>query len=130
MKLNAFNLLADENIHPHVIKFLANENFNIRSVFDYQLNGKSDELVLQESYKENRIVLTHDADFGKIVFSKHTKFIGIIYLRPGHIDGASTIMSLDNLIRTNLTFESPFIAVVENRLGKVVIRLRNKIYGD
>lgn len=130
MKLEAFNFLADENIHPLVIKFLADKNFDVKSVFDFELNGKTDELIFLKAIGENRIVITHDADFGKIVFSKQSNFIGIIYLRPGHIDASLTISSLENLIDTNLNFESPFIAVVENRLGTVFIRLRNLIYGD
>lgn len=130
MKLSAFNFLADENIHPLVIKFFLDKSFNIQSVFDYQLNGKSDELILQKSFEENRIVLTHDADFGRIIFSKKSTFIGIIYLRPGHIDATLTIASLEKLTSANLDFKKPFIAVIENRLGSISIRLRNKIYGE
>jgi predicted nuclease of predicted toxin-antitoxin system len=130
MKLSTFNFLADENIHPQVIKFLSDKNFNIRSVFDYQLNGKSDEIILQKSFEENRVILTHDADFGKIIFSQKSTFIGIIYLRTGHIDATSTIASLEKLEDSNLDYQLPFIAVVENRLGKIILRLRNIIYGD
>ena len=85
--LNNYNLtyLADENIDTEVILYLQNKGFDVKSVFDFDLQGKSDVEILQKSVQENRIILTHDSDFGTLIFKDNAEIVGIIYLLPGHI---------------------------------------------
>ena len=64
MKALDFPLLADENVHPDVIAFLRKIGLNVDSVSEQGKFGLPDTEVLQQATKSNRVVLTHDSDFG------------------------------------------------------------------
>jgi predicted nuclease of predicted toxin-antitoxin system len=87
--------------------------------------GRRDIDILVEATAQNRVVITQDDDFGKIVFTTSTPFIGIIYLRPGHFFPEKTIISLKDLLtHDELEYSIPFILVVEDKLNYIKIRLR------
>ena len=88
MKPLDFPLLADENIHPDVVRALAAQGKDIRSVVTEGLTGKPDADVLHHAHAQGRVVLTHDSDFGALVYRSRQPFTGIIYARPGHISSA------------------------------------------
>ena len=69
------------------------------------------------------MVLTHDSDFGGMaVFG--AKFIGIIYLRPGHIQADFTIKTLEAIRSKAPEVTPPFILVAERTGDTVKIRVR------
>lgn len=127
MHLSSFALLTDENIHPALVTYLRSEGFTVKDVKEENLIGSSDRKLLSISYQENLVVLTHDSDFGKIIFTKKVDYVGIIYLRPGHFDPEFHKTSFNKLLQANLDIQPPFIIVAENKQGKVKIRLRNKL---
>ena len=58
-----FPLLADENIHPDVVRFLREQHgADICSVSEEGLAGQDDTTLLRCACQENRVVLTHDSD--------------------------------------------------------------------
>lgn len=124
MKPFDFPLLADENIHPSLVQSLKEAGFNITSIAEIGKFGLPDEDVLKEATKEERVVLTHDSDFGRMAFFG-ADFVGIIYLRPGHILPAFTLETINAITKRNLEVEPPFILVAERgEKNKVKIRLR------
>ncbi len=126
MKLKQFLFLTDENIHPDVISYLRNLNYNIKDVKETGLMGKPDSYLLNIAFAENRVVLTHDSDFGKLVFLHSSEFIGIIYLRPGHFQAKETISTLDVLLNSNFEeLRVPFIIVGENTGSTIKVRIKN-----
>ena len=127
MNLNSFAFICDENIDPAVIEFLKSQGHNAISVHEVGLNNSSDIEILQHSFKNNLVVLTHDSDFGKIVYSQKVDFVGIVYLRPGHFQPAFTITSLKTVFGYELDFIPPFIAVIEQKDNIVKVRLRNSL---
>lgn len=71
----------------------------------------------------SRVVLTHDRDFGGLALAGG-EFIGIIYLRPGHIQPEFTQATIQS-IRENAPDVLPrFILVAEQANGRVGIRVR------
>jgi hypothetical protein len=68
--------------------------------------------------------LTHDSDFGTLVITQDEPFIGIIYLRPGHIRSQFTIQTLQTIDAQPLDVQPPFIIVAEQRAQAVQIRTR------
>jgi len=94
-----YPLLADENVHPDVIEFLREAGLDIESVSEQGQFGLPDTQVLQEATEAGRVVLTHDSDFGGLALMG-AKFIGIIYVRPGHIHADFTLKTLE-AIRDN-----------------------------
>lgn len=99
MKALDFPLLADENVHPDVIAFLRKIGLDVDSVAEQGQFGIPDTQVLENATDANRVVLTHDSDFGGMAVIG-AKFTGIIYLRPGHIRADFTIKTLE-AIRDN-----------------------------
>ena len=123
MKALDFPLLADENVHPDVIAFLRGILLNVESIAEQGKFGLPDTQVLQQATESNRVVLTHDSDFGGMALLG-AKFIGIIYLRPGHIKSDFTIKTLQAIRDNAPEVTSPFILVAERTGDTVKIRVR------
>ena len=123
MKALDFPILADENVHPEVIEFLRKTGLDVDSIAEQGNFGLSDAGVLQEATEAERVVLTHDSDFGGLALMG-AEFIGIVYLRPGHIRANFTIKTLE-AIRDNAPEVSPPFIIVAERTGDTVkIRVR------
>lgn len=124
MKAFDFSLLADENIHPDLVQSLKEAGFDITSIAEMGKFGLPDEDVLKEATKAGRVVLTHDSDFGRMVFFG-ADFVGIIYLRPGHILPTFTLETINAIVKRDIDVTPPFILVAERgEKNKVKIRLR------
>jgi predicted nuclease of predicted toxin-antitoxin system len=117
-------LLADENVHPDVISYLRQQERDVRSVVEDDLIGQSDRAVLRAAYVDGRVVLTHDSDFGTLVITQDEPFVGIIYLRPGHIRAEFTVQTLRTIHAQSLDVQPPFILVAEQKDQTVQIRTR------
>ncbi len=101
MKLPDGGFLTDENIHAAVVEYLRKRGINVFDVKENGLRGSTDADLLQLAYTQQRIVLTHDSDFGKLVIPNKKPFFGIVYLKPGHIQLHHTISSLDAILDLN-----------------------------
>lgn len=89
------------------------------------LVGHADEEINASAFKNNRIIITQDQDFGKLIYTTDADFIDIIYLRPGHFKADLHIRSLEVLFGKNPELLIPFLIVVENIVDNVKIRIRN-----
>ena len=123
MKALDFPLLADENVHPDVIAFLRKIGLNVDAVAEQGKFGLPDAEVLQQANESNRVVLTHDSDFGWMAVFGAT-FTVIIYLRPGHIRADFTIQTLEAIRDNAPEVTPPFILVAERTGDTVKIRVR------
>lgn len=123
MKALDFPLLADENVHPEVIHFLRKAGLDVASVSEQGQYGLPDAQVLQQATKAGRVVLTHDSDFGGLALMG-VQFIGIIYIRPGHIRTEFTTKTIE-AVRDNAPEVTPPFILVAERTGDIVkIRVR------
>jgi predicted nuclease of predicted toxin-antitoxin system len=118
-----FPLLADENIHPDVVEFLRRKGFDVASVAERGKFSLPDVEVLRQATEEGRVALTHDSDFGGLAIFG-AKFIGIIYLRPGHIQPDFTIKTIEAIRKNAPEVMPPFILVAERTGDTVKIRVR------
>ena len=123
MRALNFPLLADENIHPEVIEFLRKTGLDVESVAEQGIRGSSDTEILGQATKAGRVVLTHDSDFGGLAIFG-AQFIGIIYLRPGHIQADFTIKTIQVIRDAAPEVTPPFILVAERTGDTVKIRVR------
>ena len=124
MTLHEFNLFTDENIDPAIVTFLRGTGFNVLDVKEQGWFGKTDIDLMPVAFDEQRVIVTHDSDFGTIVFTKGEPFVGILYLRPGHFDSIPHIQSISAILNSNLILREPFILIAENTRTTVKIRLR------
>lgn len=124
MKLSNFKWLADENINSRVVDFLRQSGLDVEQVADLGMQGEKDLVVLKYALSTGRIVLTHDSDFGTLAIQSGESFVGIVYLRPGHIDSAFTIESIRSVLVADLDVKPPFIIVARRSTNQISIRLR------
>ena len=123
MKALDFPLLADENIHPDVVTFLREAGLDVESVAEQGSFGLPDTNVLHQATETGRVVLTHDSDFGGLALMGE-EFIGIIYIRPGHIRTDFTVKTLQAVRGKAPDVTPPFILVAERTGDTVKIRVR------
>ncbi|QDV28222.1 hypothetical protein Spb1_00850 [Planctopirus ephydatiae] len=125
MKLTDYPLLTDENIDSVVTSFLRAAGFDVLNVVEKGLQGSSDQSLLELAVSQGRVVITHDSDFGALVIGQHQPVIGIVYLRPGHIDSQFTIESLQALLDQELELPSSFLIAVRRNGLDITIRVRD-----
>ncbi len=123
MKALDFPLLADENVHPEVIDFLRKAGLDVMSVSEQGQYGLPDSQVLRQATEAGRVVLTHDSDFGGLALMG-AQFIGIIYIRPGHIRTEFTTKTIEAVRDNAPEVTPPFILVAERTGDTVKIRVR------
>jgi len=119
-----FPLLADENIHPDVVKYLREQGTNLCSVTEEGLAGQDDLTILRRACRENRVILTHDSDFGTLAILQGEPVIGIVYLRPGHIRGEFNIRIIKTLIGQPIDVQPPFVIVAAFNCASLQTRVR------
>jgi predicted nuclease of predicted toxin-antitoxin system len=119
-----FPLLTDENIHPDVVAALVAAGKDVRTVHEERLAGSSDADILRRAFETGRVIITHDSDFGMLALYAGQACIGIIYLRPGHIQPEYVLKSIEAIENGSVNVESGFVVVAERRGDSVRIRLR------
>ena len=83
-----FPLLMDENIAAGRGRRPRARGCDVRPAEEERLIGRGDSEVLERATALHRVVVTHDLAFGKVEISGGASFVGIVYLRPGHISAA------------------------------------------
>jgi uncharacterized protein DUF5615 len=61
--------IANENVSGTVIRGLRQRGHDVVSVKE-SMHGESDEVILARAQAEQRLVLTHDKDFGELAFRR------------------------------------------------------------
>jgi predicted nuclease of predicted toxin-antitoxin system len=121
-----FPLLADENIGVGVVDGLRSRKCDLRTVQEEQLLGASDREVLERATSQQRVVVTHDLGFAKSAIRAGDAFVGIVYLRPGHISADFVLAIVDALRESAVEVRPPFIVVAERRDAVVRVRTRSE----
>lgn len=125
MRLRHQAFVTDENIHPDVVRALRRDGCDVLDVKESGFVGASDLVILRMALEENRIILTHDSDFGRLAIANSEPILGILYLRPGHIEPAFTLETLEAVFREVDEVASPFILVAERTGDRIKIRIRS-----
>ncbi len=115
MKPLDFPLLTDENIAPDVVEGLRARGCDLRTAGEERLTGRPDVEVLERATRQGRVVVTHDLAFGRAAIRTGTPFVGIIYLRPGHISAAFVLEVIDAVRDSSVDVQPPFVAVAERQ---------------
>ena len=124
MNLREFRCLADENIHPEVISYLRGQGCDVVEIRGCGLIGADDLTIMRRALATDRVILTHDSDFGALAVASGEPTAGIVYLRPGHIRSAFTIETVTALFQGNLDLSPPFLVVAERTGAAIRIRVR------
>jgi predicted nuclease of predicted toxin-antitoxin system len=87
-------------------------------------NSQPDVDILERATNQRRVVVPHDLAFGRSALRSGTSFIGIIYLRPGHISAAFVLAVIDALRESTVQVQPPFVVVAERQQSAVRVRAR------
>jgi predicted nuclease of predicted toxin-antitoxin system len=120
-----FPLLTDENVGPEVVDGLRARGSDVRTAIEEGLAGRPDTEVLKRAAALGRVVVTHDLGFGRASLQSDVAFIGLVYLRPGHISSTFVLEIVDAVARSTWPVEPPFVLVAERRDGTIRVRIRN-----
>lgn len=108
--------LANENFPIKSFNFLVAKGFDIKHVSEEQA-GITDEEVIKFSTLEHRIIITFDSDYGELVFKKGLKPEGVIYIRIKSFSPLFPGELILNLIENSgISFQSKFTVVDENQI--------------
>src|SRR2546430_743719 len=91
-------LFADESIEKEIVQRLRKENHQVLHVQEIQ-PGLADEDVLSKARDAQAILLTHDKDFGSLVFQKKLLTTGIILCRLSDLRTADKADLIVNTIK-------------------------------
>ena len=72
--------LVDECTGPAVARWLRSEGHDVFSVYE-QARGLGDDVIITLAWKERRILVTNDKDFGEKIFRESHPHRGVILLR-------------------------------------------------
>jgi predicted nuclease of predicted toxin-antitoxin system len=72
--------LLDQDVYSLTGKFLSELGHDVVRAAQLGLSQASDEDLLEEARKQNRILVTRDRDYGNLVFVKGIA-VGVLYLR-------------------------------------------------
>ena len=125
MNLKQFPLFADENVFRGIVDFLRTEGFDVKWVREAGLTGWKDADLMPIAFKDGRVIVTQDSDFGTLAYTQSLEFIGIIYLRPGHFPSEKHIATLKAILAENPALTPPFIITAFNNGDVIKIRIRN-----
>ncbi len=87
------------------------------------MQGATDESIIEKCYSSNKIILTHDNDFGKLIFTRFVSFFCIIYLRPGHFDGSFHIPTLKSILKYEELISRGTLIIGQRTANKIKIRI-------
>ncbi len=81
--------------------------------------------LLRLATAQGRVVVTHDADFGTLAIHQNEPLVGLVYLRPGHIDPQFTIATVQTVLNNDPEVVPPFVLVAKRTGSSVMIRIRH-----
>lgn len=85
MSASALRFLADESCDFAVVRALRAEGYDVFAASEVMRRSNDRELI-DQAYREKRILLTEDKDFGWPVFVSHADSAGVILIRfPGNL---------------------------------------------
>lgn len=76
--------LADESCDFAIVRALRAEGYDVLAVSEVTQRSDDRELI-DQAYREKRVLLTEDKDFGRLVYASHADSAGVILIRfPGN----------------------------------------------
>ena len=115
LKLCDFPLLTDENLDSDVVAYLRGVGFDVLDVVESGLQGAADVDLLRQATAQGRVVVTHDADFGTLAILQNEPLVGLVYLRPGHIDTQFTVATIQAVLSATPTLSRPLCLLQNGR---------------
>ncbi len=109
-------LLADENIHGHIVNWLRNSGHDVLWATE-SCSGAPDNVLLEIATREERVIFTADLDFVELVVQQQLNSSGVILLRLEHLPIHDRIARL----------EASWSVIEANPVGKFIVISDGKV---
>ncbi len=112
--------IVDECTGPTVAKWLETEGHNVVSISPDR-KGISDKEILKIAFREERILITNDKDFGELIFKNKLSHCGVIFLRLTDETVNNKVFVLNNLIYNHqkIIIKGGFLVVTEKSIRSI-----------
>lgn len=91
--------LADESLEYSIVLHIRKNDYDVTAISE-QSPSVADERVLEIAYKQNRIILTNDKDFGDLVFLNNMEHKGIVLFRFKNETAIEKMKAFDSLLES------------------------------
>lgn len=109
-------ILANENLSGTLIRGLRDHGHDVLSVKE-SLRSETDEVILARAQAEERVVVTHDKDFGELAFRAGLPAeCGVILLRLSGPDPDADNRRALEAIESRTDWEGHFSVVTDDRI--------------
>src|SRR5215510_13835049 len=109
-------IIANENVSGTVIRKLRERGHDVVSVKE-SMRAASDEVVLARAQSEQRLVLTHDKDFGELAFRYGlSASCGVVLFRLSGLDPDSDNQHMLHVLESRTDWEGHFAVVDHDRI--------------
>ena len=108
--------LIDENIGRSVIQYIKGKNYDT-VVAKEEFTGRDDIFLIKKAFKENRIIITNDKDFGYLCFKTNYPTAGTILFRLKEENPEKKVKMLDYLLTEKQdNIYNYFIVISDNKI--------------
>jgi predicted nuclease of predicted toxin-antitoxin system len=108
--------LANENVTGTVIQELRQRGHDVLSVKE-SMRSEHDDVILARAQQEQRIVVTHDKDFGELAFrSRLPASCGVILLRLEGSDPDTDSQRILEALESRTDWTGHFSVITDNRI--------------
>ena len=119
MTHQALTCLTDENISPRVVAFLRQRGHDVLDVKEHGWQGKSDVFLLRRAWKAQRVIITHDRDFGTLAIDQHEPCYGVIYLRLRDQRAPNVIAVMNRFLGAKVSIQRGTLIVLQESQARV-----------
>lgn len=108
--------LVDENVGFSLINFLRNSGYDTKSVSEFY-PSRDDFFLINLAYKEERIIITNDKDFGFLIFNSKFPTPSVILLRFQQENSNQKIDAMKHILQfPKEKIYNHFIVISENKI--------------
>ena len=109
-------IIANENVAGTAIRRLRQNGHDVLSVRE-SMQGADDESILRRAETEQRLVVTHDKDFGELAYRYRLPVsCGIILFRLSGLDSSTDIHRMLDVIESRSDWTGGFSVVTDDRI--------------
>ncbi len=114
--------LADMGISPKTVLFLQDLNHNALHLHEQGLDRWQDSAIMKKARDENRILLTHDLDFGELIAASGDKLPSIVVFRLHNMSPENINRYISDILKRHgeMLEQGSIISVTD---GQIRVRL-------